>query len=114
MKRLPAFSYAIFVLLLMVSSSLAASAFQNQASRERELSAALATGSGVIVIGGDDDIGFTFKARNRMRGPFAILDGAGDPIMINGFQNHNYNPARDGFMNNPARGSFMHNAPLRR
>lgn len=43
-----------------------------------------------------------------------IQDGFGDPILMNSFQDHNYNPARDGFINNPARGGFMFNAPIRR
>lgn len=84
------------------------------AAREQELSAALLAGNGVIIIGGTDDFAFTFRARNRIHRHLAIQDGIGDPIMMNGFQDHNYNPARDGFINNPARGRFMFNAPIRR
>ncbi|AUV25901.1 hypothetical protein OGV36_11665 [Citrobacter sp. Cb008] len=113
MKLPPVFSCAVLVLLL-ASSSAAASALQNQAAREQELSAALLAGNGVIIIGGTDDFAFTFRARNRIHRHLAIQDGIGDPIMMNGFQDHNYNPARDGFINNPARGRFMFNAPIRR
>ncbi|MGO0766182.1 hypothetical protein ACTJKU_41985, partial [Citrobacter freundii] len=61
-----------------------------------------------------DDFVFTFRARNRIHRHLAIQDDFGDPILMNGFQDHNYNPARDGFINNPARGGFMFNAPIRR
>ncbi|MGO0766184.1 hypothetical protein ACTJKU_41995, partial [Citrobacter freundii] len=61
-----------------------------------------------------DDFVFTFRARNRIHRHLAIQDGFGDPILMNGFQDHNYNPARDGFINNPARGGFLFNAPIRR
>ncbi|HAT7504697.1 hypothetical protein [Citrobacter braakii] len=113
MKLPPVFSCAVLVLLL-ASSSAAASALQNQAAREQELSAALLAGNGVIIIGGTDDFAFTFRAHNQIHRHLAIQDGIGDPIMMNGFQDHNYNPARDGFINNPARGRFMFNAPIRR
>ncbi|KLV66857.1 hypothetical protein DJ535_13835 [Citrobacter murliniae] len=113
--KLPwALSCAALAILLMASSHLTASTLQDQAELERELSAALATGHSVIIIGGTENFGFTLRARNRIHRPFAIQDGIGDPVMINGFQDHNYNPARDGFMNNPARGRFMLNAPVRR
>ncbi|EMR0736365.1 hypothetical protein ACRQKW_000726 [Citrobacter braakii] len=113
MKLPPVFSCAVLVLLL-ASSSAAASALQNLAAREQELSAALLAGHGVIIISEADDFAFTFRARNRIHRHLAIQDGIGDPIMMNGFQDHNYNPARDGFINNPARGRFMFNAPIRR
>lgn len=113
MKLPSVFSCAVLILLLLASSSATASAFQNQAAREQALSAALHTGNGII-IGGTDDLAFTLRARNRIHRHLAIQDGFGDPIMINGFQNHNDNPARNGFINNPARGGFMFNAPIRR
>ena len=109
MKLPPVFSCAVLVFLLLASSSAAASALQNQAAREQELSAALLAGHGVIIISEADDF-----ARNRIHRHLAIQDGIGDPIMMNGFQDHNYNPARDGFINNPARGRFMFIAPIRR
>ncbi len=114
MKLPSVFSCAVLILLLLSSSSATSSALQNQAVREQELSAALQAGNGVIIIGGTDDFVFTFRARNRIHRHLAIQDGFGDPILMNGFQDHNYNPARDGFINNPARGGFMFNAPIRR
>ncbi|MBJ9293361.1 hypothetical protein GHT40_03535 [Citrobacter werkmanii] len=114
MKLPSVFSCAVLILLLLASSSATASAFQNQAAREQALSAVLHTGNGIIIIGGTDDFAFTLRARNRIHRHLAIQDGFGDPIMINGFQNHNDNPARNGFINNPARGGFMFNAPIRR
>ena len=85
MKLPSVFSCAVLILMLLASSSATASALQSQAVREQELSAALRAGNGF-----------------------------GDSILMNGFQDHNYNPARDGFINNPARGGFMLNAPIRR
>ncbi|MBJ3557206.1 hypothetical protein JGC44_03045 [Salmonella enterica subsp. enterica serovar Derby] len=114
MKLPRVFSCAVLALLLLASSSVAAGTLQSQAQREQELSAALAAGNGVIVIGGADDFAFTFRARNRIHRPFVIQDGINDPLIMSGFQNHNYNPARDGFMNNPARGGFMLSTPIRR
>lgn len=114
MKRPRVGSYFIFTALLMMSLCTNASTLQDQAARERELSAALATGNSVIIIGGTEDFGFTLRARNKIHRPFAIQDGIGDPIMFNRFQNQSYNPARDGFSNNPARGGFMLSEPIRR
>jgi hypothetical protein len=114
MKLPSVFSCAVLILLLLASSSATANAFQNQAAREQELSAALHTGNGITIIGGTDDFAFTLRARNRIHRHLAIQDGFGDPIMLNGFQNHNDNPARNGFINNPTRGGFMFNAPIRR
>lgn len=114
MKLPSVFSCTVLILLLLASSSATASALQNQAVREQELSAALRAGNSVIIIGGTDDFAFTLRARNQIHRHLAIQDGFGDPVMINSFQDHNYNPARDGFINNPARGSFMFNAPIRR
>ena len=108
------FSCAVLALLLLTSSSVAAGTSQRQAQREQELSAALAAGNGVIVIGGADDFAFTLRARSRIHRPFAIEDGINDPLIMSGFQDHNENPARDGFMNNPARGGFMLSTPIRR
>ncbi len=113
MKLPSVFSCAVLILLLLASSSATANALQNQAAREQELSAALRAGNGII-IGGTDDSAFTLRARNRIHRHLAIQDDFGDPIMINGFQDHNDNPARNGFINNPARGGFMFNAPIRR
>ena len=112
MKLPRVFSCAVLALLLLASSSVAASALQRQAQREQELSAALAAGNGVIVIGGADDFAFTLRARNRIHRSFAIEDGINAPLIMSGFQNRN--PARDGFMNTPARGGFMLSAPIRR
>ncbi|MGQ3663318.1 hypothetical protein [Citrobacter braakii] len=112
--KLPSVLSCAVLVLLLASSSASASALQNQAAREQELSAALLAGNGVIIIGGTDDFAFTFRARNRIHRHLAIQDGISDPTMMNGFQDHNYNPARDGFINNPARGRFMFNAPIRR
>lgn len=114
MKLPSVFSCAVLILMLLASSSATASALQNQAVREQELSEALRAGNGVIIIGGTDDFAFTFRARNRIHRHLVIQDGFGDPILMNGFLDHNYNPARDGFINNPARGGFMFNAPIRR
>lgn len=114
MKRPRVLSCVAFTILLMAPFCTTASALQDQAARERELSAALATGSSVIIIGGTDEFGFTLRARNTIPRPFAIQDGIDDPVMFNRFQNHTYNPARDGFRNNPARGGFMLSAPIRR
>ncbi|WP_196209221.1 hypothetical protein [Citrobacter sp. Res13-Sevr-PEB04-36] len=114
MKRPRVGSYFIFTALLMMSLCANANTLQDQAARERELSAALATGNSVIIIGGTDDFGFTLRARDKINQPFAIQDGIGDPVMFNRFQNHNDNPARDGFRSNPARGGFMLGAPIRR
>ncbi|EFE10474.1 hypothetical protein [Citrobacter youngae] len=113
MKLPQVFSYATLALLLLTVSA-TASVLQNQAEREQELSAALPAGQGAILTGGTDDFAFTLRARNRIHRPFAVQDGIGDPIIMNGFQDHNDNPARDGFINNPARGRFMFNAPIRR
>ncbi|WP_172743230.1 hypothetical protein [Citrobacter youngae] len=112
MKLPRVFSCAVLALLLLTSSSVAAGTLQRQAQREQELSAALAAGNGVIVIGGADDFAFTLRARSRIHRPFAIEDGINDPLIMSGFQDHN--PARDGFMNNPARGGFMLSTPIRR
>lgn len=114
MKLPRVFSYAVLALLLLTSSSVAAGTSQRQAQREQELSAALAAGNGVIVIGGADDFAFTLRARSRIHRPFAIQDGINDPLIMSGFQDHSDNPARDGFMNNPARGGFMLSTPIRR
>ncbi|MBJ8956762.1 hypothetical protein [Citrobacter youngae] len=114
MKLPRVFSYAVLALLLLTSSSVAAGTSQRQAQREQELSAALAAGNGVIVIGGADDFAFTLRARSRIHRPFAIQDGINDPLIMSGFQDHNDNPASDGFMNNPARGGFMLSTPIRR
>ena len=113
MKLPSVFSCAVLILLLLASSSATASAFQNQAAREQALSAALHTGNGIIIIGGTDDFAFTLRARNQIHRHLAIQDDFGDPIMLNGFQDHNDNPSRNGFINNPARGGFMFNAPIR-
>ena len=103
-------------LLLMTSCYTAASALQMQAERERDLNASLAAGNGVIIV----EFGFAVGANNRIfRTQRIILD----PVILNGFQDPNYNPARDGFRHNPARngfndnparGQFMMNAPIRR
>lgn len=114
MKLPSVFSCAVLILLLLASSSATASALQNQAAREQALSAALRAGNSIIIIGVTDDFAFTFRARNRIHRHLAIQDGFDDPIMINDFQDHNDNPARNGFINNPARGGFMFNAPIRR
>lgn len=114
MKRPWVLSCIAITVLLMVSFCATASTLQDQAARERELSAALATGNSVIIIGGTDDFGFTLRTRNKIHRPFALQDGIGDPVMFNSFQNHSDNPARDGFRNNPARGGFMLGAPIRR
>lgn len=114
MKRPQVRSYFAFTVLLMTSFCAIASTLQDQAARERELSAALSTGNSVIIIGGTEDFGFTLRSRNKIHRPFAIQDGIGDPIMFNRFQNQSYNPARDGFSSNPARGGFMMGAPIRR
>ncbi|MCU6185527.1 hypothetical protein KWH94_20585 [Citrobacter cronae] len=114
MKLPSVFSCAVLILLLLASSSAAASALQNQAASEQALSAALRAGNGIIIIGGTDGFAFTFRAPNRIHRHLAIQDSFGDPTMINGFQDLNDNPARNGFINNPARGRFMLNAPIRR
>lgn len=114
MKLPSVFSCAVLILLLLASSSAAASALQNQAASEQALSAALRAGNGIIIIGGTDDFAFTFRAPNRIHRHLAIQDSFGDPTMINGFQDLNDNPARNGFINNPARGRFMLNTPIRR
>lgn len=114
MKLPSVFSCAVLILLLLASSSASASALQNQAASEQALSAALRAGNGIIIIGGTNDFPFTFRAPNRIHGHLAIQDSFGDPTMINGFQDLNDNPARNGFTNNPARGRFMLNAPIRR
>lgn len=115
MKLPSVFSCAVLILLLLASSSATASALQNQAASEQALSAALRAGNGIIIIiGGTDDFAFTFRAPNRIHRHLAIQDSFGDPTMINGFQDLNDNPARNGFINNPARGRFMLNAPIRR
>ncbi|MDV7073132.1 hypothetical protein R3J21_16500 [Citrobacter werkmanii] len=114
MKLPSVFSCAVLILLLLASSSATANALQNQAAREQELNAALRAGNGIIIIGGTDDSAFTLRARNRIHRHLSIQDDFGDPIMINGFQDHNDNPARNGFINNPAQGGFMFNAPIRR
>ena len=114
MKLPSVFSCTVLILLLLSSSSATSSALQNQAVREQELSAALRAGNGVIIIGGTEDFVFTLRSQNRIHRHLAIQDGFGDPILMNSFQDHNYNPARDGFINNPARGGFMFNAPIRR
>lgn len=113
MKLPSVFSCAVLILLLLASSSATTSALQNQAASEQALSAALRDGNGII-IGGTDDFAFTFRAPNRIHRHLAIQDSFGDPTMINGFQDLNDNPARNGFINNPARGRFMLNAPIRR
>lgn len=114
MKLPSVFSCAVLILLLQASSSATASALQNQAASEQALSAALRAGNGIIIIGGTDDFAFTFRAPNRIHRHLAIQDSFGDPTMINGFQDLNDNPARNGFINNPAQGRFMLNAPIRR
>lgn len=114
MKLPSVFSCTVLILLLLASSSATASALQNQAASEQALSAALRDGNGIIIIGGTDDFAFTFRAPNRIHRHLAIQDSFGDPTMINGFQDLNDNPARNGFINNPARGRFMLNAPIRR
>lgn len=114
MKLPSVFSCAVLILLLLASSSATASALQNQAASEQALSAALRAGNGIIIIGGTDDFAFTFRAPNRIHRHLAIQDSFGDPTMINGFQDLNDNPARNGFINNPARGRFMLNVPIRR
>lgn len=114
MKLPSVFSCAVLILLLLASSSATASALQNQAVREQELSAALRAGNGVFIIGGTDDFAFTFRARNRIHRQLAIQDGFWRSHPDEWFPDHNYNPARDGFINNPARGGFMFNAPIRR
>lgn len=107
-------SCAALAALLLTSADAAAGAFQDQAIREQELSAALLAGNGVIVIGAADDVDFIFRTRTTLPRPFFIQDGIGDPVIFNSFHNRSGNPARDGFRNNPARGGFMLNAPVRR
>ncbi|HEE0108174.1 hypothetical protein HV096_14675 [Citrobacter freundii] len=114
MKRSRVRSYFAFTVLLMTSFFAIASTLQDQAARERELSAALSTDNSVIIIGGTEDFGFTLRSHNKIHRSFAIQDGIGDPIMFNRLQNQSYNPARDGFSNNPAHGGFMMGAPIRR
>lgn len=114
MKRPRVRSYLAFTVLLMTSFCAIASTLQDQAARERELSAALSTGNSVIIVGGTEDFGFTLRSHNKIHRPFAIQDGMSDPIIFNRWQNQSYNSARDGFSNNPARGGFMMGAPIRR
>lgn len=67
--------------------------------------AALLARNSVIIIGGADDFVFTFGASNQIHSHFAIHDGMGDPIMMNGFRATTLIPPAEEEMERDSRGS---------